>query len=87
MMDQGKQKKLQKGYVLEPVIPTYTDDSSLPDKRERKKSSHFGELAVSAGSDSSCNTWFEFLQATVRSWINRALDRQQGIQVCPRQTR
>ncbi len=43
MMDQTKLKKLQKGYVLEPVIPTFTDDASLPDKRERKKSSHFGE--------------------------------------------
>ena len=48
MMDQAKQKKLQKGYVLEPVIPTYTDDSSLPDKRERKKSSHFGILLAAA---------------------------------------
>ena len=40
--EQARQKKLQKGYVLEPVLPTYVDDSSLPDKRERKKSSHFG---------------------------------------------
>ena len=51
MMDQTKQKKLQKGYVLEPVIPTYTDDASLPDKRERKKSSHFGKNAAAAGAE------------------------------------
>lgn len=40
--EQARQKKLQKGYVLEPVLQTFSDDSSLPDKRERKKSSHFG---------------------------------------------
>jgi hypothetical protein len=50
-MDQTKLKKLQKGYVLEPVIPTYTDDASLPDKRERKKSSHFGKNAAAAGAE------------------------------------
>ncbi len=48
MTDQAKQKKLQKGYVLEPVISTYTDDASLPDKRDRKKSSHFGKNTAAA---------------------------------------
>jgi hypothetical protein len=51
MMDQTKQKKLQKGYVLEPVIPTYTDDASLPDKRERKKSSLFGKRSCGRPGD------------------------------------
>mmetsp|Transcript_49014 Transcript_49014/g.129374 ORF Transcript_49014/g.129374 Transcript_49014/m.129374 type:complete len:562 (+) Transcript_49014:268-1953(+) len=41
--EQAKTKKLQKGYVLEPVIPPAVDASQpLSAKRERKKSYHFG---------------------------------------------
>ena len=87
MMDQTKLKKLQKGYVLEPVIPTYTDDASLPDKRERKKSSHFGKRSGGRCGDALVTFWLNFEQAIVRSWIKRALDRQQGIQACLQQIR
>ncbi len=69
MMDQAKQKKLQKGYVLEPVIPTYTDDASLPDKRERKKSSHFGKCGGGRPGDVQVTLWLNFnrLQSSLRS--------------------
>lgn len=41
--EEAKQKKLQKGYVLEPVIPKGTDlQNPVSAKRERKKSYHFG---------------------------------------------
>ncbi len=40
--EQAKQVKVQKGYVLEPVLNAGMDEENLPEKRERKKSNHFG---------------------------------------------
>ncbi len=40
--EQAKTVKVQKGYVLEPVVGAGLDDENLPEKRERKKSNHFG---------------------------------------------
>jgi hypothetical protein len=48
--EEAKQKKLQKGYVLEPVILKETESQQLVSaKRERKKSYHFGTFQYFSG--------------------------------------
>lgn len=48
--EEAKQKKLQKGYVLEPVIPKDTEQHQpVSAKRERKKSYHFGTYHIFLG--------------------------------------
>lgn len=45
--EQAKQKKIQKGYALEPVFGQPTlEDENLPEKRERKKSNIYGTSSV-----------------------------------------
>jgi hypothetical protein len=41
--EEAKKKKLQKGYVLEPIVPKDSSEAQpVSAKRERKKSYHFG---------------------------------------------
>lgn len=67
-LEQAKQARLQKGYVLEPVLPTFTDDASLPDKRERKKSSHFGNTCCLVLRMHWCSYCEISAQVTVHQW-------------------
>jgi hypothetical protein len=45
--EEAKKKKLQKGYVLEPIVPKNSSEAQpVSAKRERKKSYHFGTSVV-----------------------------------------
>jgi hypothetical protein len=58
--EEAKQKKLQKGYVLEPIVPKDSSGAQpVSAKRERKKSYHFG-TTVNILSSSVSKIYYSF---------------------------